>query len=165
MAKTIAPNKTFQRTVGSRRPLKVNVVQKEMKRLPPELRDWYFPFNWDLDRLWSLDVPTEMRDMSALDWHFHVPIWSIAKGMHFDLRPVEVLQNPGLHPRHDRRIDETDISYPIDMMFTVDRFAIIDGIHRLAKYQKLGIRDVKVRIIPREMIPHFIRDEDAQPAA
>ena len=130
----------------------------KMKRLPPEMRDWYFPFNWNLPRLWALDVPMETRHISALKWHFHVPIWSVRKGTHFDLCPSEVLQNPGRHPRHDERIEKTDISYPIDMMFTVDRYAIIDGVHRLAKYEIQGLEEVRVRIIPREMIPLFAEE-------
>ena len=122
------------------------------------MRDWYFPFDWDLDRLWALDVPTETRDISELQWHFDVPIWASAKGMHWNLCPIEVLRNPGRYPRHDARIDDADLSHPIDMMFTIDRFAIIDGVHRLAKYETLGITDVNVRIIPRGMIPLFEDD-------
>ena len=127
----------------------------KMKLLPPGMREWYFPFDWNLERLWALDVPAETRDISELRWHFDVPIWATAKGKHWDLCPSEVLQNPGRYPRHDDKIEQCDISYPIDMMFSVDRFAIIDGVHRLAQYGKRGLRNVKVRIIPREMIPLF----------
>lgn len=133
----------------------VLLMNIKMKLLPPEMRDWYFPFDWNLERLWALDVPSETRDMSELRWHFDIPIWASAKGMHWNLRPAEVLGNPGRYPQHDERIDRCDTSYPIDMMFTIDRFAIIDGVHRLAKYETLGITDVNVRIIPREMIPLF----------
>lgn len=119
------------------------------------MRDWYFQFDWCPERLWALDVPTETRDISELRWHFDIPLWATVRGKHFDLCPREVLQNPGRYPRHDDTIEQCDISFPIDMMFTVDRFAIIDGIHRLAKYERLGLTEVKVRIVPREMIPLF----------
>lgn len=138
---------------------------KNMKLLPPEMRDWYFSFDWNLERLWALDVPTEIRDISELRWHFDVPIWASANGMHFDLCPTEVLRNPGHYPRHDDRIEQTDIKFPIDMMFTVDRIAIIDGVHRLAKYEKHGLANVLVRIIPREMIPLFEENWRAEPPA
>jgi hypothetical protein len=127
----------------------------KMKLLPPEMREWCFPFDWCPERLWALDVPTETRDISELRWHFDVPIWATAKGKHFDLCPSEVLRNTGRYTRHDEKIEKCDISFPIDMMFTVDRFAIIDGVHRLAKHEKLGLTEVKVRIVPREMIPLF----------
>ncbi len=119
------------------------------------MREWCFPFDWCPERLWALDVPTETRDISELRWHFDVPIWATAKGKHFDLCPSEVLRNTGRYTRHDEKIEKCDISFPIDMMFTVDRFAIIDGVHRLAKHEKLGLTEVKVRIVPREMIPLF----------
>ena len=138
--------------------LKGDVVGEQMKNLPPEMRDWYFPFNWSLPRLWALDVPTETRPMSELRWHFDIPIWSTEPGKRFNLCPSEVIQNPGRHPRHDERIEKTDISYPLDMMFTVDRCAIIDGVHRLAKYELHEREEVQVRIIPREMIPLFAED-------
>jgi hypothetical protein len=130
-------------------------MNEKVKLLPPEMRDWYFPFDWNLERLWALDVPVETRPLSELRWHFDIPIWGSTKGKHFDLSPAEVLNNPGRYPRRDEKIEKCDISYPIDMMFTVDRYAIIDGIHRLVKHEKLGLTDVKVRIIPREMIPLF----------
>lgn len=137
----------------------------KVKMLPPEMRGWYFPFDWDLDRLWALDVPVETCSLSELRWHFGVPIWASAKGMHWDLCPAEVLRSPGRYPRHDDRIERSDISYPLDMMFTVDRFAIIDGIHRLAKCEKLGVTDVQVRVIPREMIPEFESNWRAEQSA
>ena len=125
------------------------------KLLPTEMRDWYFPFDWDPKRLWALDIPTEIRNISELRWHFDVPLWASVKGTHFDLCPSEVLRHPGRYPRHDDKIETCDISFPVDMMFTVDRYAIIDGIHRLAKHEILDLTDVKVRIIPREMTPLF----------
>ncbi len=74
----------------------------KMKLLPPEMRDWYFPFDWCPERLWALDVQTETMDMSELRWHFDTPLWATAKGRHFDLNPIEVLRNPGRYPRQDR---------------------------------------------------------------
>ncbi|MFC1736596.1 hypothetical protein ACFL1X_10810 [Candidatus Hydrogenedentota bacterium] len=130
-----------------------------MKQLPAEMRDWYFPFNWNLERLWALEVPVEEKPMSELEWHFDIPIWSSVKGkMLFDLRPSVVLENPGMYLRHDRRIEATDISFPIDMMYTVDRHAIIDGVHRLAKCARLGLKNVKLRVIPRGYIALFAEE-------
>jgi len=122
------------------------------------MRDWYFPFNWDVDRLWALDVPVQTLPMSGLRWHFDIPIWSKQGGLAFDLCPIEVLRNPGRYPIHDARIAEADISHPLDLMFSVDRLVIIDGVHRLAKYEKSRLEQVKGRIIPQEMIPLFAEE-------
>jgi len=130
-----------------------------MKPLPRELRDFYFPFNWNLERLWALDVPSQVWQLEKLRWHFDIPIWSSERGkMLFDLCPSSVLRSPSAYPRHDRRIDVSDISFPIDLMFSVDRHVILDGVHRLAKYEKLGVKDVLVRDIPRALIPLFATD-------
>ena len=80
--------------------------------------------------------------------------------MLFNLKPNDVIRNPGKHPFHDNRIAEADLSYPLEMMFTVDRFAILDGIHRLAKYAMQGIEEVRVRIIPAEFLPAFTIELD-----
>jgi hypothetical protein len=129
-----------------------------MKNLPPEMRGWYFPFNWNLERLWALDVPARMFSLADLRWHFEMPIWSVAPGMHFDLRPAEVIRNPGLHPRHDQRIEKADISYPLDLMLTPRGLTVIDGVHRLAKYEILQRDEVSARIIPEEMLALFVED-------
>lgn len=41
--------------------LDVRLMNIKMKLLPSEMRDWYFSFDWDLERLWALDVPLETR--------------------------------------------------------------------------------------------------------
>jgi len=74
----------------------------------------------------------------------------------FNLRPRDVIKNPGKYSFHDQRIENADILYPIEMMFTVDRYAILDGIHRLVRYYKLGINDVQVRIIPENLLSEFM---------
>lgn len=122
------------------------------------MRDWYFLFNWDVECLWALDVPVQTCSLSDLRWHFDIPIWSKEGVLNFDLCPVEVLRNPGGYPVHDARIAKADISHPLDLMFSGDRLVIIDGVHRLAKYEKDGLEQVKIRIIPREMIPLFAEE-------
>ena len=134
------------------------VAVKKLQLLPPEMRDWYFPFDWNLEKLWALDLPSETRNISELRWHFDIPVWASAKGRHFDLCPREVLKHPGRYQHHDSTIESVEISYPIEVMYTVDRFAILDGMHRLASYEKQGVSEVKVRVIPREMIPLLEED-------
>jgi hypothetical protein len=57
-----------------------------------------------------------------------------------------------IHPRPARRIRQADVGYAIDMMFTVNRIAIRDGVHRLASHWGLGSVEVPVRVVPRGMI-------------
>ena len=78
-----------------------------MKYLPPELIDWYFPFNWNVESLWQLEGEIQTRKVVTLEWHLDKPFWSSkkGKGMLFDLKPRVVITNPQDYPYHFNRID------------------------------------------------------------
>ena len=125
-----------------------------MKYLPPELIDWYFPFNWDVEELWQLEGELETKEVVNLEWHLDQPFWSSesGKGMLFDLNPREVLINPHKYPFQRRRIYEADIAYPIYMTTYLDREIIIDGIHRLAKAVETKLKTISVKFINENSI-------------
>ena len=126
------------------------------KSLPPELQDFYFRFNWDLEKLWALPVERQKIAVADLLWHLDIPIWSCKKGtLACDLYPREVLENPGLHPRHDKRVENCDLSYPLDMMESAGRLVILDGVHRLVKAVMMQQTEIDVRIIPNSMCNLF----------
>lgn len=129
------------------------------KKLPHELKDFYFPFNWDLEKLWALPISSENHLVANLAWHMDIPIWSSQKGcMLFDLRPRTVLDNPEIYARHMLRLDKADLTFPIDAMKSGGRLVIIDGVHRLAKAVKYCYNTVRLRTIPREFIPQFAEE-------
>lgn len=68
------------------------VIRITMKNLPPELVNWYSPFNWDVEVLWELSGEIQKREVAALEWHLDKPFWSSVrgKGMLFDLKPRDV---------------------------------------------------------------------------
>ena len=137
-----------------------------MKReqLPPELREFYFDFDWDNQKTWSLTLPVETVPISELEWHLDLPIWSSVRGLPlFDLVPRDVLRRLAAHRHHREKLKKADVSFPIDMMWSEDRYVILDGIHRLAKLKIQGAVHVKVRKIPREMIPD-IQKGSVEPA-
>lgn len=132
-----------------------------MKRelFPPELREFYFDFDWDNRKVWSLDVPVETIPMAEVEWHLGMPIWTSVHGEpRFDLVPKHVLGHLDTYPRHREKMEKCDETIPIDMMWSEDRFVILDGIHRLAKLKMQGATQVKVRKIPREMIPQIEKE-------
>jgi len=130
------------------------------KRLPPQLEEFYSPFNWDNTKLWRLPVPDQTVDVAALEWHLDIPIWSSSKGeMLFDLHPRAVIQNPRLYPYHDMRLEEADLAFPLDQMETGGRLVILDSVHRLAKAVKRQIPQIQIRVIPRECVLLFAVDE------
>ena len=120
-----------------------------MKRLPPELADWYFTYNWDVKELWKLKGKSIEREVASLEWHLDAPLWSSkqGKGILFDLRPREVLENPRNHLYHWNRIEKADTSYSICMTDYKGCEVILDGIHRLAKFVHMKIEPVNVKLI------------------
>ncbi len=120
-----------------------------MKFLPPEMSNWYFPFNWNVEEVWVLEGSIERRNIEELEWHLEKPFWSSerGKGMMFDLKPREVLANPSKNSYHSTRINEADVSYPVCLTLYKGREIIIDGIHRLAKLANDNIETVEVKVI------------------
>lgn len=124
--------------------------------IPAEMRACYFDFDWSNERVWSVDAPVEVVPLSELAWHLDIPIWSSVPGEpRFDLRPRDVLRNPALHRGHHERLLRVDTSYPLDTMWTTDRYVILDGVHRLARLSYDGAEVARIRRIPRAAIPRI----------
>lgn len=122
--------------------------------IPSEMRGYYFDFNWSNAQIWALDAPAETVALSELAWHLDIPIWSSVRGApRFDLRPRDVLRTPAVHPDHYERLCSADTSWPLDTMWTTDRYVILDGVHRLARLVLEGAETAHVRRIPRAAIP------------
>lgn len=130
-----------------------------MKHLPKEMREWYFPFNWDVNEVWELEGRIEKRKIEDLTWHLDKPFWSSVqgKGMMFDLKPREVLEEPEKHFYHSARIKKADISYPVCLTLYEEREIIIDGIHRLAKLVGKNIETIEVKVVSGESIANIAK--------
>ena len=57
------------------------------------------------------------------------------------------------HKEEYARTMKADLIHPIDIMTNKGRWLILDGLHRLMKASILKMKTVKVRKIPRKMIP------------
>ena len=124
--------------------------------IPVAMRGFYFDFNWSNALVWALEAPVEEVPLAELIWHLEIPIWSTVLGeSRFDLKPRDVLHDPSLHPVHYQRLLDVDTRYPLDSMWTTDRFVILDGIHRLARLAREGAQTARVRRIPRSDIPRI----------
>ena len=121
--------------------------------LPGELKAFFFDFDWDPKKVWSLDIPVTEIARKELDWHLTLPFWSTEESKPlFDVVPNDVLSFPNKYPEHFSRVLNADISYAIDLMWTVDRLLILDGMHRLARLKLDNIESVMIREVPRSMI-------------
>ena len=125
-----------------------------MKELPEEMKDWYFPFNWKVSDIWDLKGEIEVRSLKDLEWHLDIPFWSSerGKGMTFDLKPRDVLQNREINNYHHKRILDTDESYPLCVTSYKGKEIIIDGIHRLAKLKIKKAKSITVEVFGEHAI-------------
>jgi hypothetical protein len=61
-----------------------------------------------------------------------------------------------LYSDHIQRITNADLSYPI---IITDDYNVRDGMHRLCKYYKLGINEIKCVIITRDELNSIMTDD------
>lgn len=140
-------------------PLLYNVVT--MRQLPKEIAEVGFDFDWDVEKVWALDLPTRLVDRQFLEWHLGVKfLWTQPDG-YYDLTPREVLENPDAYPKEMKRVEKADLKYPIDYMQWNGRPLILDGLHRLMKCNLLEIDQISVREVPVEFVPQILKDNNA----
>lgn len=119
-------------------------------KIPQIIKDVGFDFHWSEEKVWMLDVPVEEISIDELIWHFDIPFWG-----HYKLKARDVINNPSKYEEEYKRIMNSDLQYPLDIMFWKERWLLLDGLHRLAKASVLGLKTIKVRKIPQEAIPQI----------
>ena len=122
------------------------------KKLPKIIEEVGFDFHWSEEKVWALDIPVEQMDISKLEWHFDIPFLN-KPGGYYDLKPKDILSHPNKYKWEFERTMRADLSHPLDIMFWKNKWLLLDGLHRLVKAKKLGMKSVKVRKIPQAAIP------------
>jgi hypothetical protein len=128
-------------------------MASEPDEVPAILREVGFDFHWDERKVWALEVPVEEVDIDVLRWHLDVPF--LGRERPYDLTPREVLADPAAHREEYARTMRADLAHPIDVMWNKGRWLILDGLHRLMKAHATGSATLRVRRIPRELIPRI----------
>ena len=124
--------------------------------IPAALRRWLLPIEWDRDRLWALDLPRRRLTVEELRWHFDLPWWRHG-GAWFQVTPRDFLAQPTAYPEHAERVANADLSHPLHVIRRRGRWLILDGIHRLAKAEMLGLSDVDVSTLAPEDLANIVR--------
>jgi len=125
---------------------------EQTQKLPQVIKEVGFDFHWSNEKVWNLDIRIEEMVMSELEWHFDVPFWN-KPGGYYDLTPMEVLTVSDEYKEEFEKIMNSDLSYPLDIMFWKGRWLMVDGLHRLVKAKKIGMKTVKVRKLSQQHIP------------
>lgn len=119
---------------------------------PKIIKDAGFDFYIDFKKLWRLNLPVTEMDIEKLIWHFEIPFWEKDDTDDWNLTPMEVIKNHPKSKDHQKKVEEADLKYPIDITKKNNKWIILDGIHRLVKAYKLGYRKIKVRVVPKNKI-------------
>ncbi len=129
-----------------------------MPELPEEIRKIGFDFDWDIEKVWALDLPVQQAERAFLEWHFDVKfLWGKPEG-YYDLTPKQVLDNLDGYPEERDRITAADLSFPIDYMWWKGRPLILDGLHRLMKAHIKKIDPISVREVPAELKNQILKE-------
>ena len=113
--------------------------------------DYFFPFKWNEKAIWKIDAPVTEIELSQIEWLLNVDWFGTDE---HPLTPNEVMDNPELDSEHYKRIEDANLSYPIDLGLNtrVNKLVPFDGLHRMCKAKILGMEKIKCRIIPIEKV-------------
>ena len=130
------------------------------RAIPDEVRPWLLPFDWDRDRLWSIQTPVREVAIADLRWHYDLPWWTSGDepvplprttadappvaGAWFKVRPADVIAAPARYRRHTAKVDAVELEFPLHGLWRRDRWLILDGIHRLVCADRAGHTSVQV---------------------
>ena len=130
--------------------------------IPPVLRDVTTDFQWELERLWRLDLEPTPVSIRELDWHFDLPLWQYG-GRPFMVGPNEVVADRERYREQYVHTMAADLRYPLHFLARPERLTVLDGAHRLLKAHLLGHETVLVIKVPMDLLDDFaVGEEEAQ---
>ena len=136
------------------------------KYIPEILKKHILPFNWSGEAVWSLESPVLRVPIVEYDYLLNFPLWSsvTGRGMLFDTKPIDVINDPSISTYQTARLKNVDITCPLDFLIHKRRKWILDGVHRLAKLYILQEEMINVRFHSDTCIPVIkICQQDVSP--
>jgi hypothetical protein len=106
--------------------------------------------NWEEELIWSLDTPVEEINIKNLLWHLDIPYWENDNEERWTVSPRDVINKEEGTSAEQKRVENVDISYPIELFENEGKYFILDGLHRLVKLYNQKSELIKVRITPKE---------------
>lgn len=109
-------------------------------------------FRIDEEKVKALDLPVEEMAMSELMNNADICYLEKEGTDDWNLSPGELVQNFEREKNHAKRVENVDLNYPIAIYKFGGQWIIIDGVHRFAKALMQGLKKIKVKKIPEELI-------------
>jgi hypothetical protein len=124
-----------------------NVTVNELQRqMPASIRKALPQSLWNKGKLWALNITVEAAPVDSLSYLLELPVWQL-NGKRFQVKPINVLNDPEKYPDHFRRIIGSDLKYAVHVTKKGGRLTIIDGFHRLAKARMNGDKFIQAKIL------------------
>lgn len=122
-----------------------------------------FPFPVEMEQMWKSPKEVEDVDVSELEWNLDYPWWTIDKIAPYNLKPRDVLNHIESFPAHKRRIENSELKYPLLLVETKqNRWLIYDGAHRFLKALLKGDNTIKVQRFSIDEIEEYVKAEDKE---
>ncbi len=127
--------------------------------MKPELIEKYwYSIDWDVAKLWAMDLPVAEMPIEPLMWHLDVPVWPFEeKG--YCITPREVLNDPQKYHIEYARTMNADTAFPIEIIRRGNKWMILDGIHRFLKTVINGGQTMMVRKVPLSGVTILKQDD------
>ena len=106
--------------------------------------------NWEEELVWLLDLPIKEIDIKKLVWHLDIPYWENDIKQRWTISPRDVVNKEKDTLIEQKRVEEVDTKYPIDLFENDGKLFVLDGLHRLVKLYNQKQKRIQVRIVPKE---------------
>jgi hypothetical protein len=93
-----------------------------------------FPFPVNMKEMWKSEKGIEEVSVEELRWNLKLPWWSTDEEIPYNLTPDDVLKDVNLFLDHKKRVENSDVKYPLLLVQTKqNRWLIYDGVHRFVR--------------------------------
>lgn len=90
-------------------------------------------FKIDEPKLWAIKIPIEEINILELKNNLNIPYLDKEGTDDWNLTPSMLIQNFGKEILHAKRVQESELKYPIEIYKHHGEWIILDGVHRYVK--------------------------------
>lgn len=109
-----------------------------------------FGFKIPSEELWALEIAPEEMLVSDLAHNLDIAYLDQEGTDDWNMTPHELLANPKRELAHMAKVNNADMSHPIEIYFFDGSWKILDGVHRLCKAVREGHQTIQVRKVTQE---------------
>lgn len=117
---------------------------------PKILEDAGFDIYVDTSKLRDLPLSIQQIDIKDLTWCFDLPVWEKDGTDDWNLTPRDVVEKKPETMEHMKKIEEASLDYPIVVIFHMEKWVILDGIHRLVKAYLLKKPTIDAKVLNKD---------------